>query len=290
MSTALMGLCWPLQIGPTPKAVLMSLADQANDQGYCWPSMASLALRTCLSQRAVRIAVRKLEELGLVQVDISAMKSNRYILRVEAINAFTGAKAVESKGTNVADSPRHEVPGGTTCREERRAAPPAPRAGTPGTTCRLTVIEPIHEYTPHTPPADAGGAQGLETFEAIPETSRTAKSAGRVKRPVQELETWLRDCREAGRKPIPANDAVFDYAAKVGIDEALIALCWREFKRRHQATNKRQADWVRKFRNCVEGNWYGLWFIRPGEPAQISSKGEQARRFHESGDAQGEAA
>ena len=93
------------------------------------------------------------------------------------------------------------------------------------------------------------------------------------------LVTWLEACRAAGEKPVPANDPVFGYASTVGIGEELIALCWREFKRRYAASSKGQADWRKKFRNCVEGNWYGLWYVPPGEPARLSSKGEQAKRY-----------
>ena len=33
----------------TQKAVLISLADNANDEGVCWPSVSNISLRTCLS-------------------------------------------------------------------------------------------------------------------------------------------------------------------------------------------------------------------------------------------------
>ncbi|HCL4023078.1 TPA: helix-turn-helix domain-containing protein, partial [Pseudomonas aeruginosa] len=49
--------CWPLQGMSAPqKAVLISLADNSNDDGVCWPSVAKIAERTCLSERAVRNA------------------------------------------------------------------------------------------------------------------------------------------------------------------------------------------------------------------------------------------
>ncbi|MGV8671119.1 helix-turn-helix domain-containing protein, partial [Pseudomonas aeruginosa] len=38
MSTVLMSQCWPIQgLSCAQKAVLISLADNANDQGVCWP-------------------------------------------------------------------------------------------------------------------------------------------------------------------------------------------------------------------------------------------------------------
>jgi hypothetical protein len=70
MSTILMSACWPLQgMSPAQKAVLISLADQANDDGYCWPSVGTIAKRTCLSERAVQGAIKWLVSAGLLSAD-----------------------------------------------------------------------------------------------------------------------------------------------------------------------------------------------------------------------------
>lgn len=67
MSTIIMSQCWPIEgISPAQKAVLISLADQANDDGYCWPSVGTIAKRTCLSERAVQGAIKWLHEAGLL--------------------------------------------------------------------------------------------------------------------------------------------------------------------------------------------------------------------------------
>ena len=67
MSTILMSQCWPLEgMSPAQKAVLISMADQANDDGVCWPSVGTIAKRTCLSERAVQNAVKWLADVGLL--------------------------------------------------------------------------------------------------------------------------------------------------------------------------------------------------------------------------------
>lgn len=67
MSTIIMSQCWPLQgMSPAQKAVLISLADQANDDGYCWPSVGTIASRTCLSERAVQGAIKWLQSARLL--------------------------------------------------------------------------------------------------------------------------------------------------------------------------------------------------------------------------------
>ncbi|WP_134709547.1 helix-turn-helix domain-containing protein [Stenotrophomonas maltophilia] len=70
MSTIIMSQCWPLQgLSVTQKAVLISLADQANDDGVCWPAVGTIAARCCMSARAVRTAMDHLETVGLLTRD-----------------------------------------------------------------------------------------------------------------------------------------------------------------------------------------------------------------------------
>lgn len=70
MSTIIMSQCWPMEgMSPAQKSVLISLADQANDDGYCWPSVGTIASRTCLSERAVQGAIKWLHSAGLLSSD-----------------------------------------------------------------------------------------------------------------------------------------------------------------------------------------------------------------------------
>lgn len=67
MSTIIMAQCWPMGgMSPAQKAVLISLADQANDDGYCWPSVKTISTRTCLSERAVQGAIRWLADSNIL--------------------------------------------------------------------------------------------------------------------------------------------------------------------------------------------------------------------------------
>lgn len=67
MSTIIMSQCWPLEgMSIAQKAVLISLADNANDQGVCWPSIPTIAKRVCASERAVQNAIKWLETAEVV--------------------------------------------------------------------------------------------------------------------------------------------------------------------------------------------------------------------------------
>lgn len=74
-----MSQCWPLQgLSVTQKAVLISLADQANDDGVCWPAIGTIARRCCMSERAVRSAMDHLEAVGILARERRFNSSSNY--------------------------------------------------------------------------------------------------------------------------------------------------------------------------------------------------------------------
>jgi len=79
MSIRIMSRVWELQdISATQKLVLLALADWANDEGLCWPSINRLAVKTGATSRSVQRLIRQLEELGLVKREEVVGKGNRY--------------------------------------------------------------------------------------------------------------------------------------------------------------------------------------------------------------------
>ncbi|MBI4498088.1 MAG: helix-turn-helix domain-containing protein, partial [Chloroflexi bacterium] len=56
--------------------VLLALARHANDQGYCFPSLAKLMAETRLSERAVRMHLRGLEEAGEIKTEQGRGRGN----------------------------------------------------------------------------------------------------------------------------------------------------------------------------------------------------------------------
>lgn len=106
MSTTIMAACWPIQTSPTAKAVLMSLADNANDDGYCWPSLATIAERTCLSRTAVIHAIRRLEEQGHVTADRSNGRHTTYQITIQPVRQ--AHRSTRNADARVGPEPVHE--------------------------------------------------------------------------------------------------------------------------------------------------------------------------------------
>jgi hypothetical protein len=104
-----------LALSPYELAVYAALADYANGNGECWPGLATLARETHMSERQVRYAIGKLEQLGVVEA------------RQRGRNCTNSYRLT---GTVRPSTDRHDVPPliGTTCHPG--SAPYAPRIGT----------------------------------------------------------------------------------------------------------------------------------------------------------------
>jgi hypothetical protein len=133
MSTLMLSACWRLNLTPAVKLVLISLADQANDDGVSWPGVNSIAKRTCLSERTVQRSIADLVELGLLQRRERPGTSSVYHITPLAFR--TGTEAI-LRGDTAA--PRQADTEGVP-REHPRGATPTPEGRHPGT---LSVIEP----------------------------------------------------------------------------------------------------------------------------------------------------
>lgn len=99
MSTVIMAQCWPLQMPPTPKAVLISLADNANDHGHCWPSLTTIAERTCFGRTAVIEAIKWLEANGALKADRSDRYRTTYMVTPGSYTAPALVRQVNQSAT-----------------------------------------------------------------------------------------------------------------------------------------------------------------------------------------------
>lgn len=69
-------------LSSTQKLVLLSLADWANDEGLCWPSIERVAKKSSLKKRAVQLAIRSLEEMQFIRREEVIGKGNKYWVQI----------------------------------------------------------------------------------------------------------------------------------------------------------------------------------------------------------------
>ena len=60
MSVRMMSLVWELDLPDSEKLVLLALADCANDEGGCWPSVETISRKCSKSERTVQNCIRTL--------------------------------------------------------------------------------------------------------------------------------------------------------------------------------------------------------------------------------------
>ena len=88
MSIAAMNWVWALRLRPSVKFVLLALADAADDNGVCWPSVPTIANKTCLEDRSVQRILSSVKRDGLLEIERRYRKdgtptSNRYRLTMK---------------------------------------------------------------------------------------------------------------------------------------------------------------------------------------------------------------
>lgn len=87
MSIRIMTKVWALNIPSSEKFVALALADNASDEGVCWPSIDTIAKKCSLSRRSVIDQVAKLREIGLIKTESRGhKKSLRFDFDVTVLN------------------------------------------------------------------------------------------------------------------------------------------------------------------------------------------------------------
>ncbi|WP_158568748.1 MULTISPECIES: helix-turn-helix domain-containing protein [unclassified Duganella] len=64
-----MNWAWSQELAPTPKLILMALADAANDKDECWPGIPFIARKCCVSERTVQRVVQDFDATNLMSIE-----------------------------------------------------------------------------------------------------------------------------------------------------------------------------------------------------------------------------
>lgn len=155
MSYIISTACVRIKAPGVAKSVLMQLADIANDDGYAWPSIETLAMRTCWSRRAVIEAINWLEEHGALRRDTSNGRKTAYWITAQS---FLGEwyPTPENQCASRTGAPAARV----------RQLHPTSAAGAPNQCANSTLITKNHQEHQIPPNPPTGGAAGFAEFIA----------------------------------------------------------------------------------------------------------------------------
>lgn len=196
MSVAMLSAVKAFQTTPTAKSVLVALADYSDDSGRCWPSVAGLCDFTCLSERAVRNAVRELERIGVLVSDRASGRPNHYVIQAEKARTTPARRAGHPTVTPAPDAAVTPAPNAwvVDVTPARGAPTPAPDAPPP----RHVVPEPRHVVPPnHQEPSE----QPPRTTKAAPPVSLVPEFPDWM--PMEEWKAFV-EMRTKKRKPLTA--------------------------------------------------------------------------------------
>lgn len=97
MSIRQMTVAWKARCQThTQKLVLLALADNASDEGECWPSVTTLAEKCDLSRQSVIDQIHDFEGMGWLRVIRGHGRSNRYRLSIP-VNDFDQSTGTTSQ-------------------------------------------------------------------------------------------------------------------------------------------------------------------------------------------------
>lgn len=136
--------------------VLLALADIANHEGECWPSVGTLTEMTCLGKTAVKDHVQALKDAGILEVEArhtqaGRQTSNFFRIHTDALVSWEGPES---------DPSRKAAGGGAEIRpgEGPKSDPTGGRNPTPQIRTEEPPKEPPQGTTPVPPPEASPGA------------------------------------------------------------------------------------------------------------------------------------
>lgn len=102
MSIKLMSLIWEKDIPTAPKIILLALADSANDEGVCWPSIKTLIKKTNLGRSTILQYLNIFETDGLLKKNTRChengrQRSSNYALNRKKIEELIKYGAIQNK-------------------------------------------------------------------------------------------------------------------------------------------------------------------------------------------------
>lgn len=145
---------WAIDLPDSQKIVLLALADCANDEGHCWPSMATLARKCSKGERTVQGVIKQLVDDG-------------HLTRREVLG----------KGCNYTVHPRRDRTPAETAPPQGTSKTPAETAPHPRSGCGQTVKEPSKNRQPTPRKAQEGGKTIIPVDWKLPPASELPPQA-----------------------------------------------------------------------------------------------------------------
>ncbi len=267
-------------ITPPQRAVLVRLADHANDDGKAWPSIRSLAATTSLSLRTVQRALRDLETLGFIRINRRTATAGDPTSNEYELCKFRGGVTVTGGGVTVTGGGVTVTGGGVTV------------TGLSG----IPIESPLNQIPPYPQTGDEVGTsqgepegKGEQEPRANPKARKASKrTQARAKHDelaivlLSELSAARRRCNPAcdELRPLPTNLGQLTERLSEGhtADEIRGAIAYLEASVKAGTYKAEHFNAVNPFRRINFGGHLGKSpdSIKPAQPVRQSYHSEAA--------------
>lgn len=259
MSVTVMGQIWKGYPGRGAALLAMlALADWADDDGRCFPSIAKIAEKLRASESQARRVVHGLIDAGHVKVIGNENGGAPSQTRQYQINLALLRGRENARGSENATPRKNARDGSQKCAE----------TGSENDT--LTIID--------TSITVSTAREQAHAIQPVPPKIKNRKSR-------LTLDEFRNACAASGERVIEGWDPIDRYIESSGLPEEFVAICWEVFKEEHCETGRnatrKQADWRSHFLNYVTKGYYRLWYAKPGGAAKpeyiLTTAGLQAQ-------------
>jgi len=291
------------------KYILYMLANAANHDFECWPSLYTLSAEMGVGLTAVKSALKSLERDGHITIKARFNKSNVYkvhplesaelksllvdkpaskdreTLLDEAFRAIQEKKkscAVENKKKTqeklMGRNPAHQ-------NLQSMGRNPTFNGSEYGSTVSRNPASNNHLISMNN--KEEAGASPSPSSSVIEEKKQRHAKNPKAKKTAGGLMTlaqYLEHCDETGAYPLPETHYVWVRAEKMGLPDELVLLDWHAFKDKYlndqNAKNKKYADWLQHFCNSLQKNWNGLYFKKADGSVVLTTAGKNQQAIH----------
>lgn len=150
MSVEAMAWAFQVPLKPCPKSVLVALANRADEDGYCWPGIGDLQLRTGWGVRSIQTALHELEASGMVRIShrflaSGTQTSNLYQLVMTTISSGEGAGRAGGRVQDVRGEGAGRAPKSSSEQSSEQSGEQSPIAPTGGA-CGVVLSRQDREF------------------------------------------------------------------------------------------------------------------------------------------------
>lgn len=126
MSVRVMSLVWDSNVPAPERFTLLALADRADEDGRCWPSIRTLSLKCRMGASTIRRHLVTLQECGVLTVDHRFNSSSMYTISLGKLREL-----VDPATPSQSDTPSQSGRGSQSDTPSQSDKPPPPNLGGP---------------------------------------------------------------------------------------------------------------------------------------------------------------